>query len=454
MTATEAPSTDSPGGRRVYSVSDLSGEVRRLLEDSYSGVWIEGEISNLSTPASGHSYFSLKDDRAQIRCALFRSRRLRCACQPRNGAQVLLRGRVSLYEPRGDFQLIVDYLEDAGEGALRRAVEQTRLKLTAEGLFDDARKQPLPELPSAVGVVTSATGAALRDILVTLRRLAPWLPVVLYPVVVQGDAAPAAIVAALDEASRRADCRVLLVARGGGSLEDLMAFNDESVARAIARCPIPLISGVGHETDVSIADFVADHRAATPTAAAQAACGQWPQMADRTGRLRTELSRLAERRLQSAQQRLDGTARRLRHPRDRLHQQRFMLGTLEARLSSTITARMAADSGKLALLGQRLAGHRPASPLASSRERLERYRVELARSLRHQLASRAGMLDSLGRQLRQLDPHNTLARGYAILSDRSQRVVTRADAVEPGEAVTATLADGVLDLEIKGRRST
>src|SRR5579871_6168918 len=255
--------------RKVISVSDLNRAARGLLEGGFPLLWVEGEISNLARPASGHLYFSLKDSQAQVRCALFRNRNLLLRFKPADGMHVLVRGRVSLYEPRGDYQFIAEHMEEAGHGALQRAFEELKQKLTAEGLFDAARKRPLPAAPRSIGVITSPSGAALRDILSVIRRRYPLARVVLYPVPVQGEGSGAKIAAMLRTASERADAEVLILARGGGSLEDLWAFNEENVARAIRASRIPVVSGVGHETDFTIADFAADLRAATPSAAAE-----------------------------------------------------------------------------------------------------------------------------------------------------------------------------------------
>jgi exodeoxyribonuclease VII large subunit len=255
--------------RDIYSVSRLVRETRAVLEGSFPLLWISGEISNLAQPASGHIYFSLKDEIAQVRCAMFRMRRQQLRFQPANGQQVLVRARVSLYEARGELQLIVEHMEPAGEGALRLAFEQLKQKLGAEGLFDSDKKKPLPELPRQLGIITSPSGAAIRDLLSVLRRRFPALPVVLYPVQVQGTEAPRQIVRMLQLANRREECDVLILSRGGGSLEDLQPFNEEAVARAIHASRIPVVSGVGHEIDFTIADFVADHRAPTPSAAAE-----------------------------------------------------------------------------------------------------------------------------------------------------------------------------------------
>jgi len=255
--------------REVFSVSRLNREARALVEGHFPLIWVEGELSNLARPSSGHLYFTLKDEQAQVRCAMFKLRNQLLGFKPDNGMQVLARARVSLYEGRGEFQLLIEHLEEAGDGALRRTFEQLKHKLAAEGLFDATQKKPLPSLPRCIGVITSPSGAALRDILSVLRRRFPALPVLVYPVPVQGQGAGEKIAAAIRLAAQRRDCDVLIVSRGGGSLEDLWAFNEEVVARAIHACDLPIISGVGHEIDFTIADFVADHRAATPSAAAE-----------------------------------------------------------------------------------------------------------------------------------------------------------------------------------------
>ncbi|MDX1433546.1 MAG: exodeoxyribonuclease VII large subunit, partial [Gammaproteobacteria bacterium] len=304
--------------RDVYTVSELNMQARALLEERFPRIWVQGEISNLARPRSGHIYFSLKDDRCQLRCAMFRMHNQRIDFTPEDGMQVLAQGRVSIYPERGDFQLIVQFLEEAGAGALRRAFEALKQRLAAEGLFDEALKRPIPALPRQIGVVTSPTGAALHDIVSILARRFPAIPVLVYPVPVQGaDAAPE-IARMLDVASARAECDVLILARGGGSLEDLWAFNDEGVARAIRRSQVPVVTGVGHEVDVTIADFAADARAATPSAAAELVSPdvrEWRQLLA-AGMQRLE--RCARRHLIDTRRALEALERRLVHPRRRL----------------------------------------------------------------------------------------------------------------------------------------
>ena len=278
--------------REVFSVSALNRDARRIIESNFGVIWVEGEISNLARPSSGHMYWSLKDDNAQVRCAMFRQANRSLTFAPKNGLQVLARARVSLYETRGEFQLIVDFLEEAGEGLLRRRFEELKRKLAAEGLFETERKQQLPALPRRIGVVTSPSGAAVRDILSVLRRRFPWVQVVIYPTLVQGATAAYEIAQTLELADSRGDCDLLILARGGGSLEDLWSFNEEIVARAIAALDTPLISGVGHEIDFTIADFVADVRAPTPSGAAEIAV---PDQAEWLAALAGTAQRLAKR---------------------------------------------------------------------------------------------------------------------------------------------------------------
>ena len=296
--------------RDVYSVSRLNREVRTLLERGFGMIWLEGEISNFSRPSSGHWYFSLKDAGAQVRCAMFRQRNMSCAFTARDGQKVLVRARIGLYEPRGEFQLLVEHMEDAGLGALRRRFDELAAALAAEGLFAPERKRPLPALPKRIGVVTSPTGAALRDILHVLARRFPAVPVLIYPVAVQGAQAAAEIVAAIQLAGKRAECDVLILARGGGSLEDLWAFNDERLARVIAASSIPVISGVGHEIDFTIADFAADVRAPTPSAAAELAVPDALEWLSAVGRLGTRLERCMRRNCRT--RRLEAPVRRAR----------------------------------------------------------------------------------------------------------------------------------------------
>jgi exodeoxyribonuclease VII large subunit len=441
---------DFTPGKRIYSVSQFSSEVRRLLEASYPDLWIEGEISNLSNPQSGHSYFSIKDQNSQIRCALFRQRKNACAVKPVEGAQVLMHAKVSLYQARGDFQLIVDYMEDAGEGALRRAMEILKRQLESEGLFDSGRKQAIPKVPSRIGIITSATGAAIRDTLITLKQTASYLPIVIYPVLVQGNDAPASIVNALKVAEQRDECDLLLLIRGGGSLEDLQAFNDESVARGIFACPIPIVCGVGHETDTTIADFVADHRAATPTAAARVVSSATEAIELRLDNLHATLLRQIDRRLNNAMQQIDNLNARLRHPLERIRHHSTRLEHLQVRFKASITNIVSWAGVDVDGAARRLANVSPTLTVSTNRMRVQ----HLQERLQHNTDARTQNLQlavlSLQKQLQHLDPSHTLARGYSVLTDRSgKRIITSIAGLTSGDGVNAKLADGNIDCQVQ-----
>ena len=324
---------DREESTEIYTVSELNTEARTLLEDNFFGVWIEGEISNFVAPGSGHWYFSLKDDNAQVRCALFKGSQRKINFTPKNGMQVLLRARVSLYEPRGDFQLIADFMEERGEGKLRRAFEALKKKLEAAGWFNEDIKKEIPEYPQCIGVITSSTGAAIRDILHVLKRRYPCVPIIIYPTLVQGDTAAPAIVKAIQTANTRNECDVLIVARGGGSLEDLWPFNEEVTAKAIFESKLPIISGVGHEIDFTIADFVADVRAPTPSAAAEIAVPDRMELLQSLRRQGIQLIRHIQQKMNAEKQQLVWVQKHLQqqHPRRQLAERMQQLDFSEAR---------------------------------------------------------------------------------------------------------------------------
>ena len=444
--------TASAGERRVYTVSDLNRTARGLLEGNLPLLWVEGEISNLARPASGHLYFSLKDSQAQVRCALFRNRNQLLRFKPADGMHVLVRGRVSLYEPRGDFQLIAEHMEEAGHGALQRAFEALKQKLAAEGLFDPARKRPLPTIPRSIGVITSPSGAALRDILSVIRRRYPLARVVLYPVPVQGEGAAVKIAAMLALASSRADCEVLILARGGGSLEDLWAFNEEIVARAIRASAIPVVSGVGHETDFTIADFAADLRAPTPTGAAELVT---PDTAAWRRELTEQLSRLQqaeERFLEGLRERLDWCRQRLDqlHPGRVLRDRAQRLDELELRLWHGIRLHIRHEGARLAAATARLREHSPAQRLRQASDRLIGLSQRLKAAAQADVLAARNRVALAARALDAVSPLATLNRGYAILADAaSGAVISHVDAARPGQTVRAQLADGTLVAEVK-----
>jgi exodeoxyribonuclease VII large subunit len=440
--------------RAVYTVSRLNREVRLLLDQRMPVVWVEGEISNLSQPSSGHWYFSLKDRDAQVRCAMFRQRNAHVEFVPRSGQQVLARGRVSLYEPRGDFQLIVEHLEEAGIGRLQRELERLKAKLAAEGLFDAALKRPLPRFPRRIGIITSPTGAALRDILHILKRRYPPARVLIYPSLVQGAAAASSIIEALALADSRAECDVLIVARGGGSLEDLWGFNEERVARAIRAASIPVIAGIGHEIDFTLADFAADARAPTPSGAAELATPDRQAVLQALAKTADRLHIACSRELRALGARLAAAVACLKivHPGARLQQQSQRLDDLEQRLGGAIRSRLHRDSHRLSETFTRIVRRSPEHRVREFRER----HAELAARLRHaaeRLVSRAD--NRLGLARRALDavsPLRTLERGYAIVTRGADgAVLTQADSVELGEEIEARLAHGRVRARVTGK---
>ncbi|MEJ0099365.1 MAG: exodeoxyribonuclease VII large subunit [Pseudomonadota bacterium] len=385
--------------RDVYTVGRLNAEARKLLEGGLPALWVEGEISNFAAPASGHWYFTLKDRDAQIRCAMFRAANSRVGFRPKDGQQLLVRGRVSLYEPRGDYQLIGELMEDAGEGALRREFERLKAKLAAEGVFDEALKRPLPSMPTRIAVITSPTGAAIRDVLHILARRFPPASVLVIPTPVQGAAATESIVAALDTASRRGDCDVVILTRGGGSIEDLWCFNDERVARAIRRSAVPVITGVGHEIDFTIADFAADVRAPTPSGAAELV------VPDR----RTLLAQLA---------------------------------AVERRLLQLASQRLARTAERFEALLQRLQRAHPGSRLQQQMQRLDELDLRLRRAWENRFARVEQRLQLAQRGLDAISPLATLTRGYAIVTRADGSVLQDAAEVRAGDEIEARLKRG------------
>jgi len=432
--------------REILSITQLNATARSLLERGLGSVWLEGEISNLARPASGHWYFSLKDEAAQVRCAMFRNRSLLVRFPVKDGARVLARGRVSLYEARGEFQVVIEHLEEAGEGALRRRFEELKRKLLAEGLFDAARKQPLPTWPRRIGIITSPTGAALRDILHILQRRFPVVPALIYPVSVQGEAAPREIVQALQLADARRDCDVLIVARGGGSLEDLMAFNDESVAHAIAACTIPVISGVGHETDSTITDFVADERAPTPSGAAERAVPDSAEILRALSAQERSLVLSMRRKLQTLRQTLQQGQRSLQRlsPRARLQQHAQRLDELEQRLQRGIRHRLERTRLRLAGAAALLARSSPARRLVPLQQRLQVAGRRLPVAMQRRLLEARERLERSARTLHAVSPLATLDRGYAIVTDENSRVITDPTGLAPGTRITARVARGIV----------
>ncbi len=424
----------------VISVTSLNRMARDLLESGLPPVWIGGEISNLTLAASGHAYFSLKDGGAQVRCVMFRHKLSLLPFRPSEGLQVELRGQVTLYEARGEFQINVGEMRAAGLGRLYEAFERLKARLQAEGLFASARKRPLPGHPVAIGIVTSPAAAALRDVVSTLRRRMPGIPVILYPTQVQGEGSVPQIVAAIEAAGRRREVDVLIVCRGGGSIEDLWSFNEEAVARAVAACPIPVVSGVGHETDFTICDFVADHRAPTPTAAAELVSPSREHLAMQLEQTRRALERALGRLLTDKTQQLDFLSRRLIHPGARLLRQQEALAGFRQRLRARLDALFEQRRWRLQLAGSKLSRHQPR--LTELRQQLTRSRSRLEQARQQLLGDRRQRLARLEATLTALNPEAVLARGYAIVQKSDGQAVKNPAELLNHEKVTLRLAEG------------
>ncbi|MFU9135823.1 exodeoxyribonuclease VII large subunit [Erwinia tasmaniensis] len=439
-----------PPTANIFTVSRLNTTVRKLLEMEMGQVWLSAEISNFSQPSSGHWYFTLKDDGAQVRCAMFRNSNRRITFRPQNGQQVLVRATITLYEPRGDYQLIAESMQPAGDGLLQQQFEQLRQRLTSEGLFDQQAKQPLPAPARQVGVITSATGAALHDVLRVLHRRDPSLPVVIYPTPVQGAEAPASIVRAIEMANARAECDVLIVGRGGGSLEDLWSFNDERVARAIFASRIPIVSAVGHETDVTIADFVADLRAPTPSAAAELVS-------------RNQLELL--RQLQNQQQRLEmamdyylaqqnRTFTRLhhrlqqQHPQLRLARQQTGLMRLQRRLDDAMQLNLRQARRKHEGSLQRLSAFQPQKRIHRAQQQVQQWQYRLQQAMQQQMNGSKQRFSTLAAQLEGVSPLATLARGFSVTTSAQGQVVRKTRQIHQGDRLKTRLDDGWVESEV------
>ncbi|OEY67233.1 exodeoxyribonuclease VII large subunit [Marinobacter sp. X15-166B] len=437
-----------PAQIRALTVSELNHQVRHLLETSFMQVWVEGELSSFSRPSSGHWYFTLKDRKCQVRCAMFRGFNQRVRSIPREGDLVRIRGKVSLYENRGDFQMIAEQIEPAGLGALQQAFEALKRKLHGEGLFAVERKRALPYPPRHIGIVTSPTGAAIHDILTVLARRCPSIPVTLYPTAVQGKAATADIIAAIERAQQHGKADVLIVGRGGGSVEDLWCFNEESLARALAACTIPTVSAVGHEVDVSIADFVADLRAPTPSAAAESIS---PDQQDWLRALRDYEQRLVHatgRALRLFETRLNHLSTRLRDPRRELQIKAQRLDELELRLDNSMTQAVRQLRNRVEQLQDRLRGQSPRRQLGQHQQELARLQQRLDHTIHTLMAQRRRQLEHLVQTLHVVSPLATLGRGYAIVQDEHQRIIRHASDVQPGDPIRARVAEGVIEATV------
>ena len=436
--------SEIPLDAQIYTVSELNRAAKLALEDYLGTVWIAGEISNLARPGSGHLYFSLKDADAQVRCAMFRGANRSLRFIPKDGVQVILRARASVYQARGEYQLIVEHMEPAGEGLLRRQFEELKARLADEGLFDDAQKSPLPELPTRIGLITSPTGAAVRDILHILARRFPAIPVVIYPVQVQGEQAKFDIAKALETAAERNECDVLIVGRGGGSLEDLWAFNEEIVARAVHACPIPVISAVGHEVDFTITDLVADLRAPTPSGAAELVVPDRRAWLDTTGSLRDRATRAigqAIGRYRESMLQLDGRLQRC-NPILLLEQTAQRLDELTTRTGRALQQRIRMERLRLNNVMARLNTANPQSRLNDHKRTLAEKNLRLANAIHTAIERDRSRLAVMAAGLQAVSPLDTLQRGYAIIENSAGHLVRSTKDIKEKDGITGRLTDG------------
>lgn len=441
-----------PSKKKIYSVSDLNREAKNLLTHYFSYLKVEGEISNLSSPSSGHIYFSLKDKNAQIRCAMFKSQQRRLGFKPENGMQVIISAQVSLYEARGDYQLIADKMQEAGAGNLQIAFEHLKSKLQNEGLFDPELKQDIPEIPHQIGIITSPSGAAIHDILSVLSRRFPTIPVIIYPTTVQGDSAKRDICKAIETANQQKLVDVILLARGGGSIEDLWSFNEESVARAIANSSIPIISGIGHEVDFTIADFVADLRAPTPSAAAESCVPDQKSWLSKFQATEQQLNRLIQGKLLQQQQAINWLLKRLQqqHPKQQFQRHAQTLDNLELRLVRAIQSKIKHQKNQLENINNCLHQHSPANRIIRYQQQQQYLNNRLNLAIKRKLDSSQRKYQSLAQTLNAVSPLATLERGYAIVSNpKTSKVIGNSQQLAMGDTIKTRLAHGHIISQIK-----
>ncbi|NMP02715.1 exodeoxyribonuclease VII large subunit [Pseudoalteromonas arctica] len=440
----------SKPSQAVYTVSRLNREIRTILEQGFASLVLTGEISNFITPASGHWYFSLKDDKAQIKAAMWRGNNRNQSYRPVNGAQVTVKARVSLYEPRGDYQLIVEHMEPAGEGQLKQEFDALKMRLAAEGLFSSAHKQPLPQNINRIGVITSATGAAIKDILTVLKRRAPQLEVIIYPAMVQGKEAHVHLINQIELANARDEVDVLILGRGGGSLEDLWCFNHEQLARAIFKSELPIVSAVGHEIDTTISDYVADVRAATPSAAAELVSPNTQELHNKITQLVNRLSNafkhgIADNRALATQlqHRLN-----LCHPRNQLNQKSQRLDELSIALQQAMRNRLYQQERTLNNLTPRLMRQSPDKKLATASHQLSQLQARLNQAIQHQLQQANNSLALQASRLDSVSPLNVLARGYSITKTQQGKVVKSVGQIKTGDVLITELVDGSIESQV------
>ena len=428
------------------SVSELNAIAKALLEDHLAGLWIAGEVSNLTRAASGHYYFSLKDSRAQVRCAMFKGAAMRLAKPLKEGDHIEVSGKISIYEARGEFQITVNEVRLKGLGQLYEAYERLKAQLQAEGAFSAERKKPLPARPQCIGIVTSLAAAALRDVVTTLNRRAPEIPVIVYPTPVQGTGSELQIAQAIKTASQRAECDVLIVCRGGGSIEDLWAFNEEPVVRAIEACAIPIVSGVGHETDFTLADFVADVRAPTPTGAAELVSPNRQESLHRLAQAQGRLKTVLEQRYFDASQKLDWLAQQIRHPRQKLDEQRTYIHKLAQTLSYSMTQNLRTHTARFERQTQTLKHCRP--DVSVYTQNIDRFQTALSHSFRQLLVRRRQSLTAQAALLEAVSPQHILERGFSVVKNTRGQVIRNADMLKQGQKLHITFADGETDVRV------
>ena len=436
--------------REIYSVSQLASDVRQTLERNFPLSWVEGEISNLASPASGHIYFSLKDPKAQVRCAMFKMRKRLLDFEPENGMQVLVRAKVGLYEARGDFQLIIEHMEEAGDGEMRREYEALKRRLRNEGLFESKHKQSLPKLPTKIGIVTSPTGAAVHDMLTVLKRRFPSIPVLIYPVPVQGEIAAGKISKAIKLANTRKECDVLIIGRGGGSLEDLWAFNDEHLAHTIYSSKIPIVSAVGHEVDFSIADFVADVRAPTPSAAAELLSPDRNEWLQQLTSLNRRLTSSMQNRISQNSQRMDWLSQRVSSPQQRLEHATGRIKELQYRLLSTQRNRQQQYSNQLQILQASLLRHAPIQKIKNLQQQQASWQSRLQQNMQKTLQKNSERLSLTSNTLDAVSPLATLGRGYSITRQiNTGELIRDAAAIKKGTRIETRLEKGLLICKVE-----
>ena len=439
--------------RQIFTISELNRRVRQLLEINIPMLWVEGEVSNFACPASGHWYLSLKDKSAQVRCAMFRNANQRVKFRPKNGTQVVVRCRAGLYEDRGEYQLIIEHMEEAGFGALQRQFEQLKAKLSTEGLFDTDKKRPLPSSIGHIGIITSTTGAAVKDILSVLKRRFPAIKVSLFPTAVQGDEAAEQIISALNDANSCEQLDALIVSRGGGSLEDLWSFNNENLARAIAASRLPVISAVGHEIDFTIVDFVADLRAPTPSAAAELISPDSQQIQNQLYRLQQSLSESLQRNLIGFKQQLTHLQKRLQHPGSKLQQQTQLLDHLDIRLVRAMQNKLKESQQQSNQLVDHLRIQTPKKQIQDGNRQITDSLKKLIKAITQKQQSMQLKLEQNMHLLDTVSPLKTLGRGYSVIRDPKGNIINSTQKVAKGDCLTGQLKDGQLILQVSDKNN-